>query len=142
MIHEALILKTIILKTIRLQSSSQISPAELTRLTWLNRSVNLCIYSLLDVGIHYRGWSQSQTARFLGAFGIQDASAVSELSLYYRNSRQLLEILCWISEFSGFKGRTIRSARKDFDLKTFHQQILDIGPVQFPVLKKYMNQVL
>ena len=27
----------------------------------------------------------------------------------------------------------------DFDLKEFHRRILDIGPVQFPVLEKYMK---
>lgn len=27
----------------------------------------------------------------------------------------------------------------DFDLKDFHRQLLEIGPVQFPVLQKYMN---
>ena len=27
----------------------------------------------------------------------------------------------------------------DFDLKEFHRRILEIGPVQFPVLEKYMK---
>ena len=39
-------------------------------LTWLNRSINLCIYSLLDIGIHYYGWSQDEAARLLKLFGI------------------------------------------------------------------------
>lgn len=124
-------------------TSSQISPAELTRLTWLNRSVNLCIYSLLDVGIHYRGWSQSQTARFLGAFGIQDASAVSEIYRYITETpANYLKYYVGYLNFLDLKEEQSVLQGNDFDLKTFHQQILDIGPVQFPVLKKYMNQVL
>ena len=35
------------------------------RLAWLNRSMNLCIYSLIDIGIHYRGWDAARTAVFL-----------------------------------------------------------------------------
>ena len=31
---------------------------------------------------------------------------------------------------------------ENFDLKSFHQKILEIGPVQFPVLRKYMNEKL
>ena len=31
---------------------------------------------------------------------------------------------------------------EDFDLKAFHQQILAIGPVQSPFLKKYIIQAL
>lgn len=124
-------------------TSSQISPAELTRLTWLNRSVNLCIYSLLDVGIHYRGWSQSQTARFLGAFGIQGASAVSEIYRYITETpANYLKYYVGYLNFLDLKEEQSVLQGNDFDLKTFHQQILDIGPVQFPVLKKYMNQVL
>lgn len=125
------------------QTSSQISPAELTRLTWLNRSVNLCIYSLLDVGIHYRGWSQSQAARFLGAFGIQDASAVSEIYRYITETpANYLKYYVGYLNFLDLKEEQSGLQGNDFDLKTFHQQILNIGPVQFPVLKKYMNQVL
>ena len=30
----------------------------------------------------------------------------------------------------------------DFNLKAFHQNLLEIGPVQFPVLQKYMNERL
>ena len=124
-------------------TNSQISPAELTRLTWLNRSVNLCIYSLLDVGIHYRGWSQSQAARFLGAFGIQDASAVSEIYRYITETpANYLKYYVGYLNFLDLKEEQSGLQGNDFDLKTFHQQILDIGPVQFPVLKKYMNQVL
>ena len=53
-----------------------------TRLSWLNRSVNLCIYSLLDVGIHYHGWTPAQAARFLKLFGIRDAAVTAEIYRY------------------------------------------------------------
>lgn len=34
------------------------SASDLARLAWLNRSINLCMYSLLDIEIHYNGWTR------------------------------------------------------------------------------------
>ena len=40
----------------------------LTRLLWLNRSINLCLYSLLDIGIHHDGWTMAETYALLKQF--------------------------------------------------------------------------
>ena len=53
-----------------------------TRLVALNRRINLCIYSLLDIGIHYYGWNETQAARLLQFFGITDTHVVSEIFQY------------------------------------------------------------
>ena len=117
--------------------------AALTRAAWLNRSVNLCIYSLLDIGIHYRGWTPSQAARFLNAFGIRDASAISEIYRYIvETPANYLKYYVGYLNFLDLKEEQQTLLGEDFDLKAFHQQILAIGPVQFPVLKKYINQAL
>ena len=63
-------------------TSNMSSASNATRLAWLNRSMNLCIYSLIDIGIHYRGWEQARVAAFLKAFGITNASAASEIYQY------------------------------------------------------------
>ena len=44
--------------------------------------MNLCIYSLIDIGIHYRGWDAARTAVFLKAFGINNASTAAEIYQY------------------------------------------------------------
>ena len=66
----------------RSSTSNMPSASNATRLAWLNRSMNLCIYSLIDIGIHYRGWEQARVAAFLKAFGITNASAASEIYQY------------------------------------------------------------
>ena len=58
------------------------SASDLARLAWLNRSINLCMYSLLDIEIHYNGWSQAESASFLKAFGIEDSTVISEIYQY------------------------------------------------------------
>ena len=122
-------------------SSQEVSAC--TRLSWLNRSVNLCIYSLLDVGIHYHGWTPAQAARFLKLFGIRDAAVTAEIYRYITETpANYLKYYVGYLNFLDLKEEQQSLIGENFDLKSFHQKILEIGPVQFPVLRKYMNEKL
>lgn len=110
------------------------------RLAWLNRSMNLCIYSLIDIGIHYRGWDAARTAVFLKAFGINNASTAAEIYQYIvETPGNYLKYYWGYLNFLDLKTVCQKKLGDDFDLKEFHRRILDIGPVQFPVLEKYMK---
>ena len=114
-----------------------------TRLVALNRRINLCIYSLLDIGIHYYGWGESQAARFLQFFGITDSHVVSEIFQYIVETPANYQKYCWgCLNFLDLKKEWEDALGDNFDLKSFHQNLLEIGPVQFPVLHKYMNERL
>ena len=111
------------------------------RFAWLNRSMNLCIYSLIDIGIHYRGWDAARTAVFLKAFGINNASTAAEIYQYIvETPGNYLKYYWGYLNFLDLKTVCQKRLGDDFDLKEFHRRILDIGPVQFPVLEKYMKQ--
>ncbi len=117
--------------------------SDYVRLAWLNRSINLCIYSLLDIGIHYYGWSQAEAARLLKLFGITDAKALSEICQYIVETPGNYQKYCWgYLNFIDLKAEWQNALGDDFDLKIFHQNLLEIGPVQFPVLQKYMRKQL
>ncbi len=120
----------------------QYAPADkdLTRLLWLNRSVNLCVYSLLDLGIHYYGWSLENAAQYLRPFGITDSSLVREIYQsvleapanylrYYLGSLNFVQLRREMQEKEG----------EQFDIREFHRKLLEVGPVQFPVLRKYLG---
>lgn len=110
------------------------------RLAWLNRSMNLCIYSLIDIGIHYRGWEEARVAAFLKAFGITNASTVSEIYQYIvETPGNYLKYYWGYLNFLDLKTACQKKLGNDFNLKEFHRRILEIGPVQFPVLEKYMK---
>ena len=122
-------------------TSNMSSASNATRLAWLNRSMNLCIYSLLDIGIHYRGWEQARVAAFLKAFGITNASAASEIYQYIvETPGNYLKYYWGYLNFLDLKKSCQNSMGADFDLKKFHRKIMEIGPVQFPVLEKYLKQ--
>lgn len=122
-------------------SLSAEAAAAYTRLSWLNRSINLCIYSLLDIGIHYQSWTSAQAARFLNRFGIRDAHVTAEIYRYITETpANYLKYYAGYLNFLDLKEEQQILLGEKFDLNTFHQQILTIGPVQFPVLRKYMNE--
>ena len=114
-----------------------------TRLVALNRRINLCIYSLLDIGIHYYGWGETQAARFLQFFGITDVHVASDIFQYIVETPANYQKYCWgCLNFLDLKKEWKDTLDDDFDLKVFHRNLLEIGPVQFPVLRKYMHERL
>lgn len=119
------------------------SISDCIRLAWLNRSINLCIYALLDIGIHYYGWDQNEASRLLKLFGITDENALSEIYQYIVETPGNYQKYCWgYLNFLDLKNEWQTALGNDFDPKIFHQNLLEIGPVQFPVLKKYMQKRL
>ena len=116
------------------------SAYDLARLAWLNRSINLCMYSLLDIEIHYNGWNQAEAASFLKAFGIEDSTVISEIYQYILETPGNYLKYYW-GYLSLLDLRTAEQKRlgQDFDMKDFHRRVLKIGGVQFPVLEKYID---
>ncbi len=118
------------------------SASDLARLSWLNRSINLCMYSLLDIEIHYNGWNQAEAASFLKAFGIEDSTVISEIYQYILETPGNYLKYYW-GYLSLLDLRTTEQKRlgQDFDMKDFHRRVLKIGGMQFPVLEKYIDMI-
>ena len=117
--------------------------SDLTTLAWMNRSINLCIYSLMDIGIHYHGWTPDAAASFLKNFGITDTSVVQEIYQYIvETPGNYLKYYLGYLNFLDLRQKWQDTLGEHFDLKKFHQKILETGPVSFPVLQKYMDQEL
>ena len=117
--------------------------SDLTALAWMNRSINLCIYSLMDIGIHYHGWTPDAATSFLKNFGITDTSVVQEIYQYIvETPGNYLKYYLGYLNFLDLRQKWQDTLGEHFDLKKFHQKILETGPVSFPVLQKYMDQEL
>lgn len=115
--------------------------ADIARIAWLNRSVNLCLYSLMDIGIHYRGWDAARTAAFLKGFGIKDAKVVQEIFQYIvETPANYLKYYWGYLSLLDLKSEYEKKLGEEFDIRKFHQKLLEAGPVAFPVLEKYMRQ--
>ena len=114
--------------------------SDLTRLLWLNRSVNLCIYSLLDVGIHYYGWTIDNAAQYLRPFGITDGSLVQDIfQSVVEAPANYLRYYLGALNFTQLSQEMQVKEGPSFDIREFHKKLLEIGPVQFPVLQKHLG---
>ena len=91
------------------------------QLAWLNRSLNLCMMSLLDTVIHYNSWNQERCATFL----VEDPANYLK---YYLGYLQFLDLQQEVRELAG----------DAFHLHSFHQKVLSAGPCQFPILKQWI----
>lgn len=112
---------------------------EACRLLWLNRSMNLCIYSLMDVGIHYYGWTQAQTASFLSQFGITDLDTVSEVFQYIvETPANYLKYYYGYLNFLDLRDACMEKEGDAFDLREFHGKLLELGPMPFSLLREEM----
>ena len=109
-------------------SYADLDPA-LARLLWLNRSLNLCLYALMDLGIHYQGWTEADTGEFLSQAGITDAETTGEIYQYIvETPANYLKYYYGCLNFMDIREAVKLQEGDAFDLKTFHQELLELGP--------------
>lgn len=109
------------------------------QLAWLNRSLNLCIMSLLDTGIHYNGWNQERCATFLSQLGITDNSIQEEIyQVIVEDPANYLKYYLGYLQFLDLQQEVRELAGDTFHLRSFHQKVLSTGPCQFPILKQWI----
>lgn len=98
---------------------------------------------VVDVGMHYKGWSRQKALDFL--------SSNTALSIHECNT-EIDRYIGWPGQAVSYKigELTIRRLRKqaeaamgdDFDLKAFHQHILENGSVPLFVLEDQIEQMI
>ena len=112
---------------------------QLGRLHWLNRAMNLCLYSLLDIGIHYYGWTCEKAAKYLENFGVSDRAVCREIfQIFVEDPANYLKYYGGCLKFMDLKEEASR--QEDFHPIDFHEKVLETGPCQFPILEKYVLQ--
>jgi len=113
--------------------------ADIAALYYLNRSIMLGISSLLDIAIHYHGYSRAEIAGYLSQLGFTDpATADSMYNAILEAPANYLKYYVGCLSFMDLRDAVKEKDGDAFDLKEFHTQVLEIGPAPFPVLYKYM----
>lgn len=112
---------------------------KLTQTMWLNRSVTLCLYSILDMGIHYRGWNIETVSKLLSSFGLTDENIQKEIFQYIiENPANYLKYYLGYINLIDLEEKVRTENPNAFSEKGFHRKLLEIGPAQFPIIQKYM----
>ena len=108
----------------------------------LNRSISLCLYAILDLGIHGQGWNLQTTADTLAVFGITDSDTCQEVFQYIvENPANYLKYYLGYLNFMDLREEVQETEGCSFQPKEFHKNLLDIGPAPFPVVKKYLFKI-
>ena len=123
-----------------LQESNLGQDALLVQLEKHNRSLQLCLYSLLDIMIHYEDASYSRVAKVLEGFGITGGSSAKAIYTYIAQEPcnylkyylGYLEILSLQNDARALWGDTYTDYR-------FHGFYLDNGPADFLSLREQLE---
>ena len=100
-----------------------------------NSSVILGLYALADMGIHYDGWSVTDTVRFFSDYGINDANAVQSVyKLIIGSPANYLKYYIGYLKFYELKKEMADALGNQFSQKEFHRAVLDVGPAPFEIV--------
>ena len=112
----------------------------------LNRQIQLCLYSLLDIAIHYEGASYESVGELLSAIGFTEAEVVRSIYDY------ILEEPCnYLKYYLGYleiealkkeaeEAWTTTAGENFFTVYRFHTFLLNYGPADFRTLSRLLRQ--
>lgn len=113
-------------------------PKEQAALFQKNGSLTLGLYAAADIGIHYDGWSVTDTVRFFSDYGIKDTDAVREIyNLILSDPGNYLKYYVGYLEFVELKKKAMEIDGDKFSQKNFHRAVLDVGPAPFDIVSRY-----
>ena len=100
-----------------------------------NYATVLCLYAKGDIGVNYYGWSEDDVYKYISQYGFDDKSVAHEM--YYAfvsDPGNYCKYVLGMLGFEQLKTKAQSELSDKFNLKNFHQYILDMGPVQFDIL--------
>ena len=107
-----------------------------------NNSVILGLYALADMGIHYDGWSVTDTVRFFSDYGINDPNAVQSVyKLIIGSPANYLKYYIGYLKFYELKKEMADAMGNQFSQKEFHRAVLDVGPAPFEIVYDEVEKI-
>lgn len=107
-----------------------------------NRAFTLGLASLLDIGIHYRGYSLPDISSFLTQLGFRDDSARALYQNILQSPGNYLQYYVGWLNFESLRKKAELLMGDSFTPKAFHTAVLNIGPAPFSILEKYVMDEL
>ncbi len=113
----------------------------IARLHRLNSSISIAVHALVDLKIHYEGYTPEEIRGLLSSyFGDLGEEAVQELyDLIVSEPAYYLKYYGGYLEFLLLREKAEDQLEEKFNLKEFHKFLLDMGPCAFPTIEAYMD---
>lgn len=105
-----------------------------------NRSMQLCLYSMLDIMIHYENASYDQTAEVLEGFGITNSNSIRSVYAYIAQEPcNYLKYYLGYLEILSLQERARKLWGDGYSDYRFHCFYLDCGPSDFLSLRERLE---
>jgi len=114
--------------------------SNLNALMQANYEAILMLYSKVDLGINYYGWTLDATTKFLTKYGFSDQSIAKEMyeSMIAEPCNYPKYSIGCIA-FMELKSTAQAALGDKFNAKDFHKFLMDLGPVQFDIIEKKLQ---
>lgn len=107
----------------------------------LNRNLHLCLYSYMDIAIHYDGATPEQIGRFLENLGLgQHANADAIYEYLIEEPCNYLKYYLGYLEFLSLKQQAEELWGTDYSDYRFHKFVLETGPSDFRSLGECLEK--
>ncbi len=104
-----------------------------------NLSYTLGIYSLIDIGINYEGWSKEYTDNYLDSLGITSKEAKKEIfEIMVGSPGNYLNYYFGYLEILELKNLARKEAGNNFTNLEFNTFLLETGPASFDLLEEQL----
>lgn len=112
---------------------------------WYNKQYTQCVIGLLDIGIHYDGWSREEAWKFLKKrFGEEVTLEVSnnQYDLCLESPGNYLSYFAGSLYFEEMRTEAQEALGDAFDIVEFHRVLLQCGSTSFNVYEKQVEQYI
>lgn len=106
-----------------------------------SRSLELCLCALLDLHIHYYGFTLPQAQTLLAMFGIPEEAAKELYTYIEQEPSNYLKYYLSYLEILSLKEEAARLWGEDYSDYRFHQFYLDAGPSDFLSLQERLQNI-
>lgn len=108
----------------------------LTQLNYSYSMMALLLYSRVDLGVNYQGWTLSDTENYINALGLNGNIAVDLMKIVISSPATYLKYSIGYLEMARLQTYAKKELGSLFDMVEFNTAILDIGPMQFNIVEE------
>lgn len=106
----------------------------------LGNEMHRAIRLVVDTGLHSKGWSREQAIKYsLENEAESEASIISEIERYMAYSGQALSYKIGQLKIIELRKKAETKMKDKFDIKVFHQKVLESGVMPLALLEKKIN---
>lgn len=110
--------------------------ARLMNLWWL------ALYSRVDIGVNYQGWGLMEVRNCLTKNYYDGSLADVLMNMVVSSPATPLKYFVGCLEIGEMLQDAQHRLGDKFDIVEFHEQLLDIGPMQFSLIRDYLNEYI